>query len=243
MKLLFWFLKNSQQEPEVILSGSSPFQIRAAKTEDLSYLAEILANSFHSQGGITGWFYPLFRLGIYEDLRHRLQSSSSRYVCLVGVYKDSRCGDNQDRLWVGQEVRGDCVVGTVEMSLRSTNPWQFYNSSGYPYLSNLAVQTEYRRRGVARQLLLNCEQIALNWGYQDLYLHVLENNHKARGLYTQLGYRLHQIDSNWACLLLKKPRQLLLHKRLTGVEGQRNLETRGQGDKGTRRQGDKGTRG
>jgi len=205
VKLLFWFLQNLPQEPEVNLSGSSPLQIRAAKSEDVSYLAEILANSFHSRGGITGWFYPLFRLGIYEDLRHRLQSSSLRYVCLVGIYKDSRLAQQRDCV----------VVGTVEMALRATNPWQFYNSSGYPYLSNLAVQSEYRRRGVARQLLLACEQIALNWGYQDLYLHVLENNHKARGLYSQLGYRLHQVDSNWACLLLGKPRQLLLHKRLT----------------------------
>ncbi|MFB2934416.1 GNAT family N-acetyltransferase [Aerosakkonemataceae cyanobacterium BLCC-F154] len=207
MKLLFWFLKNFQQEPEVVLSGSSPLQIRAAKPEDLSYLADILANSFHSRGGIGGWLYPLFRLGIYEDLRHRLQSSSPRYVCLVGIYKDSRLEDSQ-------EMRRDYLVGTVEMSLRSPSPWQFYNSSGYPYLSNLAVQSEYRRQGVARQLLLACEQTALNWGYQDLYLHVLENNYKARGLYSQLGYRLHQVDSNWACLLLGKPRQLLLHKRL-----------------------------
>ncbi|MBE9229607.1 GNAT family N-acetyltransferase, partial [Phormidium sp. LEGE 05292] len=226
---MFWFLKNFQQEPEVNLSGSFPIQIRAAKPEDISYVAEILANSFHSRGGIAGWFYPLFRLGIYEDLRHRLQSSSPRYVCLVGIYKDSRLGDRQDQLWVDLEVRGktvaaeesDCVVGTVEMALRSTNPWQFYSSAGYPYLSNLAVQSEYRRRGVARQLLLACEQIALNWGYQDLYLHVLENNHKARGLYSQLGYRLYQVDSNWACLFLGKPRQLLLHKRLTGAGGQR----------------------
>lgn len=197
------------------MSGSSPLQIRAAKPDDLSYLAEILANSFHSRGGIGGWFYPLFRLGIYEDLRYRLQSSSPHYVCLVGIYKDSRLDDSQEmrrKTIVAQER--DLLVGTVEMSLRSTSPWQFYNSSGYPYLSNLAVQFEYRRQGVARQLLLACEQTALKWGYQDLYLHVLENNHKARGLYSQLGYRLHQVDSNWACLLLGKPRQLLLHKRL-----------------------------
>lgn len=200
------------------MSGSSPLKIRAAKTEDLSYLAEILANSFHSRGGIAGWFYPLFRLGIYEDLRHRLQFSSSRYVCLVGIYKELDLGEHQDQLWIEQEVKErDCVVGTVEMSLRSHNPWQFYGSSTYPYLSNVAVQSSYRRRGVARQLLLACEQIALNWGYQDLYLHVLENNHKARGLYSQLGYRLHQVDSNWACFLLGKPRQLLLHKRLSKV--------------------------
>lgn len=203
------------------MSGSSPLKIRAAKPEDLTYLAEILANSFHSRGGIAGWFYPLFRLGIYEDLRHRLQSSSSRYICLVGIYKDSQLGEHQDQLRVEQKVKPDwdCLVGTVEMSLRSNNPWRFYGSSGYPYLSNLAVHSSYRRQGVARQLLLSCEQIALNWGYQDLYLHVLENNHKARGLYSQLGYRLHQVDSNWACFLLGKPRQLLLHKRLTGTEG------------------------
>jgi ribosomal protein S18 acetylase RimI-like enzyme len=208
---LFWFLKYFPREPEVNLPGSSSLQIRAAKPEDLDYLAEILANSFHSRGGITGWLYPLFRLGIYEDLRHRLQSSSFRYVCLVGIYKGSLDDQNPgDR---------DYVVGTVEMTLRSTNPWRFYNSSGYPYLSNLAVQSEYRRQGVARQLLLACEQIALNWGYQDLYLHVLENNHKARQLYAQLGYRLHQVDSNWACLLLGKPRQMLLHKRLTKNNG------------------------
>lgn len=215
-------MKYFQQEPEVNLPGSSTLQIRAAKPEDLSDLADILANSFHSRGGIAGWFYPLFRLGIYEDLRHRLQSSSPRYVCLVGIYKGSPGGDNQDQLSVEQEIRGntvanedgDSLVGTVEMTLRSPNPWRLYNSSGYPYLSNLAVHSEYRRRGVARQLLLACEQIASNWGYQDLYLHVLENNLKARGLYTQLGYRLHQVDSNWACLLLGKPRQMLLHKRL-----------------------------
>lgn len=198
------------------MSGSSPLKIRAAKPEDLSYLAEILADSFHTRGGIAGWFYPLFRLGIYEDLRHRLQFSSSRYVCLVGIYKEWDLGEHQDQLWIEQQVKElDCVVGTVEMSLRSHHPWQFYSSSSYPYLSNVAVQSSYRRRGIARQLLLACEQIALNWGYQDLYLHVLENNHKARGLYSQLGYRLHQVDSNWACFLLGKPRQLLLHKRLT----------------------------
>ncbi|NJK28271.1 MAG: hypothetical protein HC925_07035 [Coleofasciculaceae cyanobacterium SM2_3_26] len=43
---------------------------------DLSQLADLLAQSFHTNTGIAGWFYPVFRLGIYEDLRLRLRSGA-----------------------------------------------------------------------------------------------------------------------------------------------------------------------
>ncbi len=187
------------------LPGSFHFQVRAAKARDLAGLAEILADSFHSRQGMGGWIYPLLRLGIYEDLRNRLQSNSPRYVCLVAV--ETAC------------IRSDELnypVGTLEMSLRSTYPWPLTGVSQYPYISNLAVKTECRRQGIAKQLLLNCEQIALGWGFQNIYLHVLENNHKARRLYFKLGYRLHQIDSGWSSLLLGQPRRLLLRKQLSG---------------------------
>jgi len=235
VKPLFWFSKRQEQEPEETLPGSSPFQIRTAKPQDLSSIAQILADSFHSRAGISGWFYPLFRLGIYEDLRLRLQSNSPRYVCLVGVYQAPTVRDGESfsglRVEVKElllpksgvsrshqqhnEAQKDFLAGTVEMTLRPSYPWRIYGSSQYPYLSNLAVRPECRRQGVARELLLSCEQIALDWGFQDLYLHVLENNQKARGLYTKLGYRLDQVDSSWGCFLWKQPRQLLLHKRLT----------------------------
>ena len=183
--------------------SGSHFHIRAATPKDLTALAEILADSFHSRAGINGWMYPLLRLGIYEDIRNRLNKASPHYICLVAVVSPTA----RPNSW-------DYPAGTVEMSLRSNYPWCLGNSSPYPYLSNLAVDQDCRRQGAAKQLLLKCESIALGWGFQDLYLHVLENNHQARSLYFKLGYRLHQSDRSWGSLLLGQPRRLLLHKHL-----------------------------
>lgn len=186
----------------------SHFQIRAALPEDLTSLAEILADSFHSHQGILGWAYPLLRLGIYEDLLTRLRSTLQHHICLVAVEGAANTAIE------GCYHSASNIAGTVEMALRSTEP--FARTTGqYLYLSNLAVRPTYRRRGVANQLLLSCERVALEWGFQDLYLHVLENNHQARQLYFKLGYRLHKVDLSWTTWLLGRPRQLFLHKRLS----------------------------
>lgn len=193
LKLLF----SSSADCQLAATGQSDhshhLHVRAAQSEDLTEVAEILADSFHSQQGIFGWAYSLLRLGIYEDLRNRLRSTSPHHICLVAAV-------------------GNKLAGTVEMGLRSTEPWA---SSPHLYLSNLAVLTTARRRGVAGQLLLNCERVALSWGFHDLYLHVLENNHQARQLYFKMGYSLHSFEPGWSAWLLRRPRQLLLHKHLS----------------------------
>jgi ribosomal protein S18 acetylase RimI-like enzyme len=189
------------------LSSPSRFLIRGAVSGDLMQLAEILALSFHSREGIMELVYPVLRLGIYEDLKNRLRSASEHYICLAAELVPIKPG-NQNHF-----ADGEFLVGTVEMALRSHYPWSMSNSE-YPYLSNLAVHPDCRRLGVAQQLLSNCEHIALEWGFSDLYLHVLENNHPARKLYDQAGYRLHQVDWNWTCLFLGQPRRLFLRKSL-----------------------------
>nr|WP_242031452.1 GNAT family N-acetyltransferase [Coleofasciculus sp. FACHB-T130] len=162
--------------------------------------------------------YPLFRLGIYEDLRNRLRLIPPNYICLAAVAPGSTNqgrGEDSSPSPKAQERQGtnaDSVVGTVEMGLRpcSWQPW----SSQYPYISNLAVHRSCRRRGVAQQLLLRCERTAVEWGFCDLYLHVLENNHQARQLYLKAGYHLHHSDPSWSDWLLRRPRRLFLHKHL-----------------------------
>ncbi|WP_341734996.1 GNAT family N-acetyltransferase [Microcoleus sp. EPA2] len=181
------------------------FLVRMAGANDLMQLADILASSFHSREGVVHWVYPVLRLGIYEDLKNRLRSKTEHYICLVAelVSREENALDNKSEL----------MAGTVELALRSRFAWQF-PSSDYPYLSNLAVHPEYRRQGVAQKLLNNCEKTARDWGFSEVYLHVLENNHAARQLYYQAGYRLEQVDWDWSCWLFGQPRRLFLRKHL-----------------------------
>lgn len=176
--------------------------IRAAQVRDLNTLAEILTDSFHPPTGLMYWAAPMLRLGIYEDLRNRLRSSTPNFACFVAVASIPTTTGYQEEL-----------VGTVELALRSSS-WQ-PRAAQYPYISNLAVSLSCRRQGVARQLLIACERMSLEWGYMDLYLHVLENNHHARQLYLKAGYQLREAESDYITWLLKRPKRLFLYKPLT----------------------------
>lgn len=200
------FLPQPSHGQDFALSANVPFFVRTLRQQDLFELADILVSSFHTQHGVMGWFYPVLRLGIYEDLRNRLHSKKPHYACLVAVLRES----NE---LTGAEGR-DRLIGTVEISLRNRSPNPFY-SRRYPYLSNLAVLTDYRRQGVAQQLLRTSERVALDWGFRELYLHVLENNHRARRLYLKAGYQVQSVDINPVGWVFGRPRQLLLRKRLT----------------------------
>jgi GNAT superfamily N-acetyltransferase len=180
---------------------SQEIYIRNAQLEDSITIAEILADGFHSHMGFYNWFYPVVRLGIYEDVRHRLVAPASQYLCLVATETDS---------W-----GGEALLGTVEMAVRSPLFWEGINSKPYPYISNLAVDKEYRRQGVAKKLLKVCEAKAYQWGYKEIYLHVLDSNREARQLYLNLGYQFRQAESSWSWLWFKPPNRLLLCKSLS----------------------------
>lgn len=205
-------MSDEQTSPGRLLD-SPDFSIRVAQLTDLTGLTDILADSFHSQAGLRHWLYPLLRLGIYEDLRNRLRSATPNYACLVAVHTTLRSELSPER---SDSNSADDLIGTVEMALRHPHVFQFHQAK-YLYLSNLAVRAEHRRQGVAYHLLTACESIALSWGFQDIYLHVLENNYQARRLYLKTGYKLQQADPSWSAWLLRQPRRLLLHKHLSSA--------------------------
>ncbi|MEP0909634.1 GNAT family N-acetyltransferase [Leptolyngbya sp. GB1-A1] len=222
---LFHAAPNPSIERAIDSSGSSPFYVRAARQQDLTNLAEVLTSSFHSSTGTMGWLYPLLRQGIYEDMRMRMRlsqggtakrSTQAHYACLVAVRRmssqeavfESRASESPQLAVAGS----DRLVGTVEISLKTGSP--FLRQSPYLYLSNLAVLAEYRQQGVAQQLLRVCERVALDWGYQDLYLHVLEDNARAQRLYSKAGYEVERIDTTLTSVLLGRSRQMFLHKSI-----------------------------
>jgi ribosomal protein S18 acetylase RimI-like enzyme len=197
--------KSASVEQNIHSANVDRCNIRTARAEDLTVLADILADSFHPRTGIIRWAYPVLRLGIYEDLRNRLRSTSPHYACFVAVTNPANALDSTGEL-----------AGTVELELRSSSSWQFRNLP-YPYISNLAVRKSSRRQGIAQKLLLACEQVVLEWGFQDLYLHVLENNHQARQLYFKTGYQLRQAEPSYSIWLWQHPKRLFLHKPLVST--------------------------
>ncbi|NES72953.1 MAG: GNAT family N-acetyltransferase [Okeania sp. SIO2D1] len=199
------------------LSNEFSFFIRIAQPKDINSITEVLTNSFYSCQGIMGYVRPFLRLGIYEDLRNRIRSKTEHYLCLVAMVVE-----NTESTRDVSNTRKQDLVGTVEIDVRSRsgmdvllfNSWQLDNLDDfeYAYLSNLAVDANYRKLGVAQKLLSYCEHKVLGWGFCELYLHVLENNYTARRLYDKAGYQLQEVEWTFGSLLFGQPRKLLLRK-------------------------------
>jgi ribosomal protein S18 acetylase RimI-like enzyme len=175
-------------------------EVRFAQSQDLKSLAEILTDSFFPKANYWSFLRPIFKLGIYEDLRGRLRAGIPYYHCLVVSLTNVTATGSQE-----------IIVATAEIGLKSSS----FLAIPIPYISNLAVSPDRRRSGLARKLLVKCEQIAREWGFEELSLHVLDNNLAACSLYLSSGYRLQKTDGwsiNW---LFNRPQKLFLHKKIT----------------------------
>jgi ribosomal protein S18 acetylase RimI-like enzyme len=186
----------------------SKLTVRPAAAEDIKAISLVLTQSFYNFPDLVNWVYPFLRFTINEDLRYRLRSHSPLYRCLVAKLVRPLNGDRH----LTDESNDDLVVGTAEIALRSLSFWS--TNLQYPYISNLAVHRDFRRLGIGSQLLSKCEQIALEWGYQETRLHVLDSNVSAKQLYCNNGYQISQIEANWANLWFDYSPRLLLRKQL-----------------------------
>eukprot|EP01041_Mallomonas_annulata_P003647 gene3647-7274_t len=92
----------------------------------------------------------------------------------------------------------------------------------YPKIANVAVSSKARRKGVGSRLLQSCYLKAQQWGYQEVYLLVDEDNTLAMDFYINAGFEVVGIDNKswryeWKGMFIKsvnKP-QVLLRKALT----------------------------
>lgn len=197
---------NTANIAEPITLDPHQIEIRAVREEEIHCVADIITRSFHFDRGWMGWFTPLFKLGIAEDLRHRLRSNSTssnsaknqQQVCSIAVYPDR----GQTR-----------AIGTVEVGIRINN-YRQTTPQRYVYISNLAVSRDFRRRGVATELIAHCEQLTNQWGYSKIHLHVMGNNERGRNLYQKLGYEIVSSEFVWSILPWHRPERLFLCKNL-----------------------------
>ena len=172
-------------------------KVRPLQSVDLAKAADVISNSFQIEAAFGGWFRPFFRIGIYEDLRNRLDvQPPEQAICLVAT--------------VGSPAME--VVGTIEISARL--PIYPTANRRYLYISNLAVDDNYRRLGIGRELVNQCESIAKKWGFSDIYLHVMADNLAGQHLYSRLGFEVLSSDQPWHIFPWYRPQRLFLRKRL-----------------------------
>lgn len=186
--------------------------IHQASVEDTRTISSILVKSFYDFPEFVGWIYPLLQFTISEDLRYRLRSRSPVYSCLVARLANSDWRKTKIESDADDRDSQSIIVGTADITLRSASFWS--NEPQHPYISNLAVAEDYRRLGIGSQLLVKCEEIALDWGYTETRLHVLDRNDSAKQLYCHNGYQISQIEANWGNLWFDCSPRLLLRKSI-----------------------------
>ncbi len=172
--------------------------VRLGNVNDINDIGDVLTHSFNHLNDWNLWIYPFLKMAVCEDLRSRLQKEEN-YYCIVAEKK----AQNQSK---------EKIIGSVELSLRTVYGWQ--GRKKYPYISNLAVSKNYRRQGVASQLLCKCEQITAYLGFNQLYLHVLADNNVGQQLYLNNGYTIHQVETDLYSLFIPSKRRLLLVKSI-----------------------------
>jgi ribosomal protein S18 acetylase RimI-like enzyme len=204
---------NAERETPVSYR-EQPFRIRAARPSDLTQIVHVLLISFYTQIQATQWLYWILRLGIQEDIKVKIKSPTTQYACLVAitVQPDSAQADAADSA-PSDSAPSDAVIGTAEVSQRPCETWQLFPRKR-AYLSNLAVSPAHRRAGAAQQLLSTCENIALSWGFHNVYLHVMADNAAAQALYSQAGYQLCEVSNPILSGLGLRPQRLLLSKQM-----------------------------
>lgn len=190
---------------------SSSFTIRHANARDVGHVSDILTESFYRSDHrkvnfllrcFTDLVHPLLRYGIMLDLHSRFSDQTPCYTCLVATHTTNKSQ----------------AIASLEICMRyvPTNShhkfWLGRTMQQYPYIFNLAVHPQWRRKGVAKQLLLAAEQTVKQWGFSRLYMHVLEDNQPARSLYHDIGYHLHDQEGTINYWLLGRPRKFLLRK-------------------------------
>ncbi|XP_027346263.1 uncharacterized protein LOC113858046 [Abrus precatorius] len=167
--------------PEVI--------VREAKLEDYWGVAETHCNCFFPE-----YSFPLdFALRIDRLVVAMLAAMLAgffrprdcRRICLVAAIGSSI--DGKFNLNKGY-VAGILTVDNVADFLPRKGPRR-HRRTGIAYISNVAVRENFRRKGIAKQLIAKAESQARNWGCRAIALHCDLDNPMATMLYQGQGYK------------------------------------------------------
>ena len=124
------------------------------------------------------------RRGMWEDmgLKDRIALDRADLVYEKWLRREMRSGGAIG--WVA-EVRRHAVVGGACLWLRPRPPMPMFSDTSEPYLFSMFTEPEYRRKGVASQILIEAAKWSRKHGYRRITLHASK---KGSRVYARRGF-------------------------------------------------------
>lgn len=189
--------------------GDDPELLKAATFFTESFWA---GKSTEPNGALTPKQYKILKGSQSAEFRKRYGSKMGK--------------DRRAELLVCKNEESDEIYGCagIEVSKISTSNGRSVQFPA-PLMSNLAVGKNYRRKGLAEDLVKAAEELVLKqWGYNECYLYVEKKNKPALKLYKKLGYKVMWEDDTATSLtptakgnIVSVPTVILCMKRTLGT--------------------------
>jgi ribosomal protein S18 acetylase RimI-like enzyme len=193
----------SQQRPQRCATQLGALGIRPARFSDVSGISELALDNFgdSSNSGLGFLLNQVFKKQITDGFSARIQVSTSTDGADHNVFvlaDDAMSGD-----------RFNGLRGLIELSLQpctgdkapampvSLASKRLSKAPLRPYISNLVIDSRFRRRGHAQKMIKVCEDRGREWGYDQVFLHVDAEEPSAVALYDKLQYLVIKEDPLW----------------------------------------------
>lgn len=177
------------------LKDGATLAARLMEGSDVKSATEVMTESFRGSPDER----PRARVAKY--LLDQLESNPDE-VCLVGVDEASDEVVAIVTLSFSQAARGGADAGARGGA--GSGARALPSPPDAPYLCNMAVRESARGKGVAKALLGACDELVVEMGGADIWLHVRQNDPVATQLYTGAGYRIEATEEKKAVMFFKQ---------------------------------------
>lgn len=166
--------------------------IRGCEYAELNPVSDMILESFYEEKVKKGPWKRVYKLAELNRLQQNYP------------YQDT----DMHQMLVAFEKATDTVVGFVDIDAR---PCKTKIKLPRPYLSDLCVNPDFRRRGIANRLVKACEEFTNQIPRPELWIRVKGDNNAAIEMYKNLDYSIIGQDENDAAILL-------LHKQFEDIQ-------------------------
>ena len=129
---------------------------------ELNDVSQIITNAFYTKPNQRPW-KGIFKLSELNRLQQNFPYNKDEecHEMFVAIRRRQQTTNNDD------DDDQDTVIGFVDIDGRALPPEKEKMFPPRPYLSDLAVDTDHRRKGIARSLVEHCHEYLINFYNND----------------------------------------------------------------------------